>query len=106
MSSSGKTGAAGLLDTVLHSTTRYLGQLPERPVGAETGVAQIRERLPGRLQDDPLDPTEIVRRLAELGETATVATAGPRYFGFVTGGSVPAALGAELLAAVWDQNAL
>ncbi len=54
---------------------------------------------------EPGDPAEILQRLHEYGSPATVAQTGGRYFGFVNGGSVPAALAARWLADVWDQNA-
>ena len=52
----------------------------------------------------PSDPLQVLRMLDEVGSRATVATTGGRYFGFVTGGSVPASLAANWLAAAWDQN--
>jgi glutamate/tyrosine decarboxylase-like PLP-dependent enzyme len=51
-----------------------------------------------------VDPEQVLRLLDELGSPATVATAGPRFFGFVVGGSLPVALAANWLAGAWDQN--
>jgi glutamate/tyrosine decarboxylase-like PLP-dependent enzyme len=53
----------------------------------------------------PSSPDEIVRLLHEYGSPATVAETGGRYFGFVVGGSIPAAIAAKWLSDVWDQNA-
>lgn len=83
---------------------RYLESLPERPV-APPAPAALLARLGGPLPEQPTDPREVVRLLDEYAAPATVASAGPRYFGFVTGGTLPAALGAAVLAAAWDQNA-
>ena len=49
--------------------------------------------------------SEILAQLDELGSQGTVASPGPRYFGFVTGGALPASIAANWLAAAWDQNA-
>ncbi|WP_344217883.1 pyridoxal phosphate-dependent decarboxylase family protein [Kribbella sancticallisti] len=48
---------------------------------------------------------EVVGELVSLAEGGLVASAGPRYFGFVVGGALPAATAAEILVAGWDQNA-
>jgi glutamate/tyrosine decarboxylase-like PLP-dependent enzyme len=82
---------------------RYLETLPERPVGP--AASALLERLGGPLPEQPSDPMEIVRLLDECATPNTVASAGPRYFGFVTGGTLPASLGAAVLASAWDQNA-
>jgi len=55
--------------------------------------------------DAPSDPRDVVATLDELGSPASVATTGGRYFGFVNGGMVPAALAANWLAGAWNQNA-
>ena len=54
----------------------------------------------------PSHPVDVVRMLDEYGSPATVATTGGRYFGFVIGGTVPAALAASRLVETWDQNAV
>src|SRR5215208_5549982 len=51
------------------------------------------------------DPLHVVERLAETADPGLVATAGPRHFGFVIGGVLPAALAADWLTSTWDQNA-
>jgi glutamate/tyrosine decarboxylase-like PLP-dependent enzyme len=59
----------------------------------------------GPLPEESTNPSAVLALLDEVGSPATVANAGGRYFGFVNGGSVPAALAANVLAAAWDQNA-
>jgi glutamate/tyrosine decarboxylase-like PLP-dependent enzyme len=57
------------------------------------------------LPEHSLSPEKVLALLDEIGSPATVATAGPRYFGFVTGGSIPASVAANWLSGAWDQNA-
>lgn len=64
-------------------------------------LATIQTSLP----DGPCDPAEVIETLATLSD-ATMATTGPRFFGFVTGGVLPASLGASWLANTWDQNTM
>src|SRR5947209_7728037 len=93
-----------LLRSASDRAQRYLDSLPERrvaPAPADlAGLATFDIPLP----DAPTDPQQVLAELDEHGSPATVASAGPRYFGFVTGGSLPAALAANWLAAAWDQN--
>ncbi|NTU78648.1 MAG: hypothetical protein HGA45_04460 [Chloroflexales bacterium] len=56
------------------------------------------------MPDGPSDPAETLRLLDEVAGPATVVSAGGRYFGFMTGGTLPAALAAQVQAAAWDQN--
>ena len=67
-------------------------------------LARLAE-LDGPMPETGIDAAEIVRLLDRIAAPATIASAGPRYFGFVTGGALPAALAANWLAGAWDQNA-
>lgn len=93
-----------LLTETSQRAMRYLADLPERNVAPTPAAIQQLQKFDEPLPDQPSDPLATLRLLDEFGSPATVATAGPRYFGFVTGGSVPAALAANWLAGAWDNN--
>jgi len=84
---------------------RFLRSLPERPVGPRATFEELVESLGGPLPNRGDEPAHVVEALARAVEPGLVGSAGPRYFGFVIGGSVPAALAADWLTATWDQNA-
>jgi glutamate/tyrosine decarboxylase-like PLP-dependent enzyme len=93
------------LREVLAHAERFLDELPERPVGATATVDELRAALEGPLPGQGLDDRTVVTDLTKSIEGGLVATAGPRFFGFVIGGSTPASLAAEWLTSLWDQNA-
>ena len=96
---------AGLLHRAASAAADYRAGLAERPVAARAGLDQLRAALGGPLADRPVPAAEVLEALVAGADPGLVATAGPRYFGFVIGGSVPAAVAADVLAVGWDQCA-
>ena len=93
------------LDTASHAARSFLESLPHRHVGATASLADLRAAFGGALPETGEAAEAVIERLVRAAEGGLVATAGPRYFGFVIGGSLPAALAADWLSAAWDQNA-
>ena len=93
------------LDRALELAREYGASRSDRPVWATGTLQELRTALGGPLQAAPMDPTAVLDALARAVEPGLVTTTGPRYFGFVTGGALPATVAAEWLAAVWDQPA-
>lgn len=93
------------LDVVLAAATKFLDSLPERPVVPTTTYKELTAALGGPTPEHGEAPDAVLQRLIDAAEQGVVATPGPRYFGFVTGGSLPAALAAEWLTSALDQNA-
>src|SRR5215475_10307462 len=84
---------------------KYVEGIKERRVApsveAIAGLSKFREKFP----DEPTSARRVVKMLDEVGSPATVASTGGRYFGFVIGGTLPAAMAANWLVGAWDQNA-
>lgn len=83
----------------------YLRRIRQRAVAPTLAAITELQRFAEPVPAGPTDPAEVLRQLDDVGSPGTVANAGGRFFGFVNGGSVPAALAANVLAAAWDQNA-
>ena len=95
-----------LLQDAAGRAARYLDGLDERSVVPKPEAIANLVNLGGPMPEQPGDPREVLHLLDQYGSPATVATAGKRFFGFVIGGTVPAALAANWLAGAWDQNAV
>ena len=93
-----------LLESAAERAITYLEGLDDRPVApsaaAVVGLSALDEPLPER----PTPPEEVIRQLDEVCSPATMAMAGPRFFGFVIVGALPVTLAANWLAGAWDQN--
>jgi glutamate/tyrosine decarboxylase-like PLP-dependent enzyme len=84
----------------------FLDAVVDRPVAQRVEFEKLlAEMQAAGLPLDGDDPQQVIEHLASLADRAVVATAGPRYFGFVVGGSLPVTVAADWLTSVWDQNA-
>jgi glutamate/tyrosine decarboxylase-like PLP-dependent enzyme len=99
-----RRNAMHILEAAAARSIRYLEGLDARPVAPTAESIAALDRFDGPLPDAPDEPGDILDLLDEVGSPATMATAGPRFFGFVIGGALPAPLAASWLAAAWDQN--
>jgi glutamate/tyrosine decarboxylase-like PLP-dependent enzyme len=94
-----------LLREVAERAVRYHAKLNARGVAPSSEAIDKLTRFREQFPQQPSDPQIVLALLDEIGSPATMASAGGRFFGFVTGGSLPAALAANWLAGAWDQNA-
>ncbi len=94
-----------LLDLARDHATDFLRSLPGRHVGARATRDELLAELNVPLTDQGEDPSSVIDSLVKGADRGLIACAGPRYFGFVIGGSLPVALAADWLTSAWDQNA-
>ncbi|MEV0289550.1 aminotransferase class V-fold PLP-dependent enzyme [Kribbella sp. NPDC050820] len=95
----------GPLGEAYERAQEYLITLPERPVGPRATAAELYDALGGALPEQSTDPQEVIAHLAKGVEEGLLPSGSGRFFGFVFGGATPAALAADWLTTVWDQNA-
>jgi glutamate/tyrosine decarboxylase-like PLP-dependent enzyme len=93
------------LSRALAIARAYAASRATRPVRPAATLQELRASLGVPLPADPVDAAQVIDALARAAEPGLVTTTGPRYFGFVTGGALPATVAAEWLATVWDQPA-
>ncbi|QMW65460.1 aspartate aminotransferase family protein [Mumia sp. ZJ1417] len=92
------------LDAAHAQARRFLDGLDARPVWPTASYEEMLAALGGPLPEDGADADEVVETLARTADPGLAAIAGGRFFGFVIGGALPAALGADWLTSIWDQN--
>ena len=95
-----------LLERAAGHAATYLDGLAQRPVNSEANLAQLRDALGGALPEEGTDDADVVDDLVRDVEPGLLGSAGGRFFGWVVGGGVPAALAADWLTSAWDQNAV
>jgi glutamate/tyrosine decarboxylase-like PLP-dependent enzyme len=83
----------------------YLGSLDAAPVCTTTSLSELRQRFLRPLPDEGVDPVTVIDELARDAAGGLLGSAGGRFYGWVIGAGLPAALGADWLTATWDQNA-
>jgi len=94
----------GVLTLAQQHAFAFLNNLDEAPVGATVDVQTLRQQLNKPLADSGLPPEQVITELVRDVSGGLIGSAGGRFFGWVIGGAVPAALAADWLTATWDQN--
>src|SRR5688572_13877169 len=93
---------AAALDRARHHVDAWLASLPDRPVPPQATVDEVAKVLGEALPDGPTDPAEVVDLLVRGVEPGLMAMPSGRFFGWVIGGTLPAALAADWLVSAWD----
>lgn len=101
----GSDDVRALFESAAGHAADFRAGLPDRRVAADEATTTLREAFSGPLPSEPTAPHDVLEALVATAEPGLVATAGPRFFGFVIGGGLPAATAADIVAAGWDQCA-
>lgn len=95
-----------LLQDAARRANNYLNSIHDRRVAPTAeNIAALEAAVKTDLPENPTPPENVLEEIDQHGSPATVATQGGRFFGFVTGGTTPAALAASWMVSAWDQNA-
>jgi glutamate/tyrosine decarboxylase-like PLP-dependent enzyme len=94
------------LDIAFAEARRYLASLDTRPVASRGTPSEMRAPLPTHLPEQGLPATDVVRAIAAAAEPGLTGNAGGRFFAWVKGGALPAALATDIMCSAWDQNAV
>src|SRR5580692_3431729 len=94
-----------VLDVAAAHAARYLETLSSRPIAANASIKELRSRLFRPLPEFAMDPKDVIEELVRDTEGGLMGSSSGRFFGWVIGGTLPAALAADWLTSTWDQNA-
>lgn len=92
------------LEAAHRAALEFLGSLDERPVWPRATLAEMLDAFGGPLPGEGMDPEKVIGEIVSRADPGLVAIPGGRFFGFVIGGTHPAALAADWLVSAWDQN--
>src|ERR1700759_640223 len=92
------------LNAAMRHALAHLDGIRDRPVDATASLDDLRDRINVPLTDSGIAPEQVIDELVAACDGGIVGSAGPRFFGFVIGGSLPAALAADWMTSAWDQN--
>jgi len=94
------------LSAAFQAALSHLSNLDSSPVAATATVGELRKRLSRPLPQEGAPPAQVVRELAASVQGGLLGSTSGGFFGWVIGGSLPAALAADWLSSAWDQNAV
>ena len=94
------------LEIAFAEARRFLDSLDTRPVASRGTPDQMRLPLPSQFPEKGLPANEVVRAIAAAAEPGLTANASGRFFAWVKGGALPAALATDIMCSAWDQNAV
>src|ERR1700761_9553386 len=94
-----------VLDRATTHAEEWIDSIPERRVAPSVTIDEMKKVFDRPLQERAIDEVAVVDELATLAEPGLMAMPSGRFFGWVIGGTLPAALGADVLVSSWDQNA-
>ena len=93
-----------LLETTARHAATFIDSLDTRRIAPAAGLGELRAALVRPLLDGPMAPEQVIEELVRDAEAGILASGSGRFFGWVIGGALPAALAADWLTAAWDQN--